>query len=118
MYFGVLLFCVPLQLFLSHSMGSTESNRSYAISKLVTQITEIRESWLRVEPWRKFCYKFMSLRLRDLLDPYADPLGECPAVEVFRYRDKNGYFGQSPEPRDVRPPHLTFRVGQVIKHKK
>jgi len=84
----------------------------------VTQITEIRENWLRVEPWRKWCWGFMHLRLRDLLDPYADPLGECPAVEVFRLRDKNGYFGQSTEPRDVRPPHIQFRVGQVIKHKK
>ena len=23
-----------------------------------------------------------------------DPLGECPAVEVFKFRDKDGYFGQ------------------------
>ena len=58
-----------------------------------------------------------NARLRDLLDPYTDPLGECPAVEVFRFRDKDGYFGQSPEPRHVRPPHLNFRVGQVVKHK-
>jgi len=116
--FAVIVLCVPLQLFISSYMGSTESNRTYAISKLVTQITEIRENWLRVEPWRKWCWGFMHLRLRDLLDPYADPLGECPAVEVFRLRDKNGYFGQSTEPRDVRPPHIQFRVGQVIKHKK
>ena len=60
----------------------------------------------------------MSFRLRDILDPYADPMGECPAVEVFRFRDKNGYFGQSPEPRDVRPPHIKYRVGQVVKHKR
>jgi len=118
LYFAMIVFCVPLQMWLSSSMGSTESNRTYAISKLISQITEIRETWLRVEPWKKFCYRFMSLRLRDLIDPFADPLGECPAVEVFRFRDKNGHFGQSPEPRDVRAPHVTFRVGQVVKHKK
>ena len=30
------------------------------------------------------------------LDPLGlmDPLGECPAVEVFKFRDKDGYFGQ------------------------
>ena len=28
-----------------------------------------------------------------------DPNGECPAKEVFKYRDENGHFGQSPEPR-------------------
>merc|ERR1719436_2027717 len=47
-----------------------------------------------------------------------DPLGECPAVEVFKFRDKDGFFGQSPEPRDARPPHVQFRVGQVVKHKR
>ena len=25
---------------------------------------------------------------------------------------------QSPEPRDARPPHVQFRVGQVVKHKR
>ena len=137
MQFAVIVLCVPLQLFISNYMGSTESNRlvnltfwlfllkvnflclrTYAISKLVTQMTEMRENWFRVEPWRKWCWRFMSLRLRDILDPYADPMGECPAVEVFRFRDKNGYFGQSPEPRDVRPPHIMYRVGQVVKHKR
>ena len=28
------------------------------------------------------CYRLMSARLQDLLDPYTDPLGECPAIEV------------------------------------
>ena len=30
------------------------------------------------------------------LDPLGlmDPLGECPAVEVFKFRDKDGFFGQ------------------------
>ena len=45
-------------------------------------------------------------------------LGESPAVEVFQYREKNGYFGQSPTVRDPKPPHVQFRVGQVIKHKR
>ena len=39
-------------------------------------------------------------------------------LQVFRHRDKDGFFGQSPEPRDVRPPHVQHRVGQVIKHRK
>jgi len=119
--FAVILFCVPLQLFLSQYMGSTESNRTYAISQLVTQISQIRETWLRVEPWKKWCTRLLTMRIKDLVDPMGfgldDPNGECPAIEVFHFRDKDGYFGQSPEPRDTRPPHVEFRVGQVIKHK-
>jgi len=118
--FAALFLCVPLQLFLSQYMGSTESNRTYAISKLVSQWTQIRETWLRVEPWRNWCKRLLALRMRDLIDPlgHMDPLGECPAVEVFKFRDKDGFFGQSPEPRDARPPHVLFRVGQVVKHKR
>ena len=28
------------------------------------------------------------------------------------------YILQSPEPRDARPPHVQYRVGQVVKHKR
>ena len=47
-----------------------------------------------------FCTSVLSRRLHSndifQLDPLGlmDPLGECPAVEVFKFRDKDGYFGQ------------------------
>jgi len=118
---AALFLCVPAQLLISQYMGSTESNRTYAISQLVGQWTHIQENWLRVESWKSWCKRLLNLKMRDImLDPLGlmDPLGECPAVEVFKFRDKDGYFGQSPEPRDARPPHVQFRVGQVIKHKR
>jgi len=118
---AALFLCVPAQLLISQYMGSTESNRTYAISQLVGQWTHIQENWLRVESWKSWCKRLLNLKMRDImLDPLGlmDPLGECPAVEVFKFRDKDGYFGQSPEPRDARPPHIQFRVGQVVKHKR
>jgi len=118
---AALFLCVPAQLLISQYMGSTESNRTYAISQLVGQWTHIQENWLRVESWKTWCKRLLNLKMRDImLDPLGlmDPLGECPAVEVFKFRDKDGYFGQSPEPRDARPPHVQFRVGQVVKHKR
>jgi len=118
---AALFLCVPAQLLISQYMGSTESNRTYAISQLVGQWTHIQENWLRVESWKSWCKRLLNLKMRDImLDPLGlmDPLGECPAVEVFKFRDKDGYFGQSPEPRDARPPHVQFRVGQVVKHKR
>jgi len=118
---AALFLCVPAQLLISQYMNSTESNRTYAISQLVGQWTHIQENWLRVESWKSWCKRLLNLNMRDImLDPLGlmDPLGECPAVEVFKFRDKDGYFGQSPEPRDARPPHVQFRVGQVVKHKR
>jgi len=118
---AALFLCVPAQLLISQYIGSTESNRTYAISQLVGQWTHIQENWLRVESWKSWCKRLLNLNMRDImLDPLGlmDPLGECPAVEVFKFRDKDGYFGQSPEPRDARPPHVQFRVGQVVKHKR
>jgi len=118
--FALIFLSVPLQLFLTNYMGSNEASRTYAISKIVTQLSELRESWFRLDPWRAWCMDIIKLQLRINLhwnDELAeDPNGESPAIEVFKYRDKNGYFGQSPEPRDTRPPHVKYRVGQVIKH--
>jgi hemimethylated DNA binding protein len=53
---------------------------------------------------------------RDITTPEDE--GESPAVEVMRYKDPEGYFAGSPEPRSPRPPEVRFRIGQVIKHKR
>lgn len=114
--FAILFFSVPLQLFLTNYMGSNEASRTYAISKLVDQLSELRESWFTLDEWKSWCSKIVQRHLDGYTDLYQDPNGESPAIEVFRYRDQNGYFGQSPEPRDTRPPNVRFRVGQVVKH--
>lgn len=46
-----------------------------------------------------------------------DPEGECPAVEVWIYRNPEGSFGMSPKPRNIRPQGVKWRIGQVVKHK-
>ena len=135
--FAVIVLCVPLQMFISSYMGSTETSRTHAISQLVSQFHEMRDSWLRLDPWRRWCQRIFTLNIKNILDPDGldDPNGECPSKEViedcpeyfpwtekkcqvFMFRDKNGYFGQSIEPRATRPPHISFRVGQVVKHKR
>ena len=61
-------------------------SRTHAISQLVSQVTHIRDSWLRLDPWRSWCRRLLTLKMRDLLDPYGldDPNGECPAKEVMK----------------------------------
>jgi len=122
--FLALVLCVPAQLFLSTYMGSNESSRTYAISKVVGQLNELRESWFRIDSWKSWCTdkikeqleQNFGLRFKKIYGDDDDPNGECPAREVFKFRDENGHFGQSPEPRDTRPPNVKYRVGQVIKH--
>jgi len=121
--FLALLLCVPLQFLVTEYSGSNEGTRTYAISKLIDQLVKIRDSWLRVEPWKLWWSQvlrqsFSELFLQKLDNIDNDPLGECPAVEVFKFRDKDGFFGQSPEPRETRPPVVKYRVGQVVKHAK
>ena len=121
--FALILLSVPLQYYVVHLWGSNEISRTYEISKMVTQFNDLKSRWLRVEPWREWCsdilLKMASATSNSEPDqPIADEdNGESPAVEVLKYRDKNGHFGQSMEPRDPRPPHVKFRVGQVVKHK-
>ena len=35
----------------------------------------------------------------------------------FREEKGGGHFASSARPRNPRPPHVEFRVGQVVKHK-
>ena len=43
--------------------------------------------------------------------------GECPAKEVMKFNEPNGYFAGSPLPKNTRGD-VKYRVGQIIKHKK
>ena len=52
-----------------------------------------------------------------MFDP-SDEQGESPALEVMKFRETQHFFGQSTVVRDPKPPHVSFRVGQVVKHKK
>ena len=42
--------------------------------------------------------------------------GQCPAVEVMKARDPQGFFATSHIPRFKRPREVKFRIGQVVKH--
>jgi len=124
--FAVLFLCVPIQYLAVEFMGSSEVSRTYAISQLVDELYKLRSQWLAIEPWRKWCIKVLDTITEHGLrggGPWADfdshdALGESPAIEVMKFREKNGYFAQGPEKRDPKPPSVIYRVGQVVSHKK
>ena len=37
---------------------SLMTSRTYAISKMVTQINELRDTWLSAAAWRRWCYRY------------------------------------------------------------
>lgn len=65
-------------------------------------------------------YVLSSLSLSDYSHWYPvdddNPLGECPAVEVWNYRSPQGTFGMSPRPRLDHPKEVKWRIGQVVRH--
>lgn len=119
-YFAILFLCVPIQYFAVNYMGSNETSRNYAISKMVIQMRDIHQQWFRVEPWKRWCQSILLKITEGSLSspPAEEDLGESPAFEVLKFREKDGYFAQSAAVRDVKGPHVTFRIGQVVKHKK
>jgi len=129
--FAVIVLCVPLQLFISSYMGSTEANRTYAISRLVTQISEIKENWLKVEPWRKWCYRFMSIKhklwgYRGVIIGW-DEVARAPANWIQEMHKNNPSWQQQPnyailvDTRDRPAPQITYvpqENMEVVKHTK
>jgi len=123
--FAVLFLCVPIQYFAVEFMGSSEVSRTYHISQLVEEVYKLRSQWLSIEPWRKWCVKVLDSitehglsRFSPGTDEEADGLGESPAIEVMKFREKNGFFAQGPETRDPKNPSVIYRVGQVVEHKR
>lgn len=114
---GLLLMAVPLQYIVSRYMTTNESQRSYAIRNLFNSAAGFKERYLSWKSWQQWC---MSFIFRDEPGSYAgqdDLNGESPALEVMKFKDPEGYFGASTEPRSPRPPEVRYRVGQVIRHK-
>ena len=70
-----------------------------------------------MEPWRQWCTTLLLTTLsRDgkiIAAPGGDSLGESPAFEVLKFREKEGFFANSAEIRNPKPPFVKYRVGQV-----
>ena len=71
----------------------------------VNQLKDFQTRWFRIEPWRKWCQNLIYLitegEFHSLLydidsgsGAAVDDLGESPAYEVIKFRDKDGYFAR------------------------
>lgn len=113
---GLLLMAVPAQYLFTKFMSTTDSQRSHAIRNLVNDAATFKEKYLSWKSWKQWCTDILGSMSSD--DPNVDDLqGESPALEVILYKDPQGYFAASAQPRSPRPPNVQYRIGQVIKHK-
>ncbi|KAL8613679.1 hypothetical protein ACOMHN_029771 [Nucella lapillus] len=114
----VLLLALPAQYFITHvGIVPDSSSRHIAFQRLVSTAVGFRNKYLSLTAWSEWC--------QGILDVFGgegseDPNGESPAVEVLQYnhhKDRKGHFGSSTEPRLYRPVDVTFRIGQIVRHK-
>ncbi|KAK7066702.1 hypothetical protein SK128_022497 [Halocaridina rubra] len=121
----VLVFCVPLQHWLTQRSVVSSEERSMRIFRFFREMKIFYENYFSLATWREWLLKLIEKHITvgsDYSHWYSldltDPEGECPAVEVMNLRNPEGHFGMSPRPRLTRPVGLKWRVGQVVKHKR
>lgn len=125
---SLLFLCVPVQYFISNQWSfdskkaMDHNQRDSYLKNLMNTMQEFKHNYLEYEPWRNWLLEILknierpwSIH-RKLYSTYSS-LGESPALEVMKYRDKDGYFAHSPKVRHSRPTGVEFRVGQVVTHK-
>ncbi|XP_042876843.1 uncharacterized protein LOC122256315 isoform X1 [Penaeus japonicus] len=119
----VLVFCVPIQYWLTQRSFVSPDHRTAEVYKLVEEVRHFASNWLSAETWQDW---LIGMKKKFIANDYShwytadtnDPEGECPAVEVWHLRSPKGMFAMSPRPRTNRPLGVRWRVGQVVKHKR
>lgn len=70
--------------------------------RMLSNLINFKENYFTLEPWKRWCGDLLS-QLTDNLDKGSYPWlyyketredrdGESPAVEVMKYKQKDGYF--------------------------
>lgn len=116
----VLVCCVPVQYWLTQRSPITPDQRVTEVYRLAEQARTMVQKWFTIASWKEWVsgvQKYMTddYSLWYILDD-DNPMGECPAVEVWNYLNPEGSFGMSPKPRYIHPQGVKWRIGQVVKH--
>ncbi|GFR98124.1 F-box only protein 21 [Elysia marginata] len=121
--FLVLVLAIPLQFYLSNHSAVPVTQRQAIFQRLVHSAQSLQANYLSVSSWQRWCVKIIKTvdgwrtGKPIFVDESNEENGESPAIEVFQYKDPQGYFATSTLVRSPRPKEVKFRVGQVVKHK-
>jgi len=107
----LLLLAVPAQYLISKWMAPQFNDREYITKRFFADGIDILRKLCNTTEWKNYINEIKDHVLYSALN------GECPAKEVMKFNEPNGYFSGSPESRTNRK-NIKFKVGQVIKHKK
>ncbi|XP_071476677.1 uncharacterized protein [Diadema antillarum] len=132
---ALLLLIVPAQYILTQWKPISTTERNLEVKGLIDKLHLWKEKFFNPEWWRRRgqnAWNTLS-NFMDHFEKYGEKIlhggpvtdddidddleGESPAIEVLKFRQSNGYYGSSTEPRSPRPRHVKFRVGQVVRNK-
>ncbi|XP_006813670.1 uncharacterized protein LOC102806273 [Saccoglossus kowalevskii] len=117
--FSVLVLALPAQYLISNWTSTSSTQRSQDVRDLALGIQSWTTRIFTLKTWKNLCsWMVAKIQSGEFYSDEEDDMGESPAIEVLKYREKDGHFAGSPEPRSPRPAHVKYRVGQVIRHKK
>lgn len=114
----LLVAAVPLQTLIVQWSGNNAFQRLHAMRWLTEELGGLQQRLLRPVPWLAWARGFVR-HARTALgeEEEEDAMGECAALEVLRLEEIDGHFATSVSVRSPRPPRVSFRVGQVIRHR-
>ncbi|OQR76152.1 hypothetical protein BIW11_07961 [Tropilaelaps mercedesae] len=123
-HIAFILAAIPLQFFLSYKLSKNVDHQKSSMEERFSSrlFTDHFTTWLSLELWRQLYVQRVRLGLlgdvspRRLYPDTPDPKGECPAVEVMRFRHPQGYYAMSHVPRGNRNG-VNFRVGNIVQHR-
>ncbi|XP_022654187.1 uncharacterized protein LOC111265297 isoform X2 [Varroa jacobsoni] len=120
---AIMLAVIPLQVFVSYKLSKNMDRKASMEERFSARLfTDHFTTWLSLELWRQLHVQRVRMGLigdvspRRLYPDIPDPKGECPAVEVMRFRHPQGYYAMSHVPRGNRNGVL-FRVGNIVQHR-
>ncbi|XP_070568963.1 uncharacterized protein [Ptychodera flava] len=114
---GLLVFALPAQYLISNWATTSNLERSQEVRNLALSLQTWTNKIFTLKTWKNWCNWMVAKIQSTQFYEDDDYEGESPAIEVMKYREKDGHFAGSAEPRSPRLPSVKYRVGQVIKHK-
>lgn len=121
--FLALVLAIPLQYYLSNHSAVPITQRQAMFQRLVHSAQSLQANYLSVSSWQRWCVNIIKqvdgwrTGKPVFVGESNEANGESPAIEVFQYKDPQGYFATSTLVRSPRPKDVKFRVGQVVQHK-
>lgn len=127
---------MPAQYLISNYWSNDSVQQSIAINNMISQFYDLKTNYLSIESWKNWYIKYLSDEYWDIgnrgqpRQRSSNKDGETKqthsdndedndelAIEVLKYRKTLVDFGESGRTRAPRPSKVSFKVGQVVRHK-